>query len=110
MEKKKRNPNFIYLISEYLQVEFAISKKTGDVYSADGVKYTAREVELLASNKIILTSAEHTVKKLFGGEFVGCEERGENNKGKQPANDDNNNTTIPAKTGAEARSEELDIY
>ena len=101
MEKKKRNPNFIYLISEYLQVEFAISKKTGDVYSADGVKYTAREVELLASNKIILTSAEHTVKKLFGGEFVGCEKIGKN---------DNNNTASTPETGTEARSDEFYIY
>jgi len=101
VEEKKRNPNFIYLKSEYLQIEFAVSKKTGDVFSADGVKYAAKEVELLASNKIIITHVEHLVKKLFGGEFVGCEKMGKN---------DNNNTASTPETGTEARSDEFYIY
>ena len=103
MEEKKRNPNFIYLNSESLKMELAISKKTGDVFSADGVKYTAGEITLFAANGITVTPGKHKVKKLFGGEFVGCEEP-------EMETNDNNNTALPPGTGAEARSEELDIY
>ena len=99
MEEKKRNPNFIYLKSESLQMELAISKKTGIVASSDGVKYTPEEIEHFASNKIVVTLTEHKVKKLFGGEFVGCEKKGTND-----------NAASPPKTDARAESEELDIY
>ncbi|MCL2380483.1 MAG: hypothetical protein FWC64_02685 [Treponema sp.] len=54
-------------------MELAVSKKSGDVFSADGVKYTTAEVAALASSGAHITLAEHKVKKLFGGEIVSRE-------------------------------------
>jgi hypothetical protein len=73
--EKKRNPNFIYIYSEALKQEIAMSKKTGDVTCADGVKYSRAEVEIVASGGVEVGLAEHRVKKIFGGEIVGFERK-----------------------------------
>jgi len=67
--EKKRNPNFVYMISDALQQELAISKKTGNVTCEDGVKYSYDEIILIEGK---LTIEAHRVKKLIGGEIVEC--------------------------------------
>jgi hypothetical protein len=118
--EKKRNPNFIYMHSEALKQEIAISKKTGDVTCADGVKYSNAEVQIVASGGVEVTLAEHRVKKIFGGEIVRYERTGSDNPGKQapPAGGDGVNNTEnsdaemagPSKDGEGDASGELDIF
>ena len=118
MEKEKRNPNFIYIYSEALQQEIAMSRKTGDLVCADGTKYSAAEVALIASGEVPVTLAEHRVKKLFSGEFIGYDKTGEKGKpaGSLGAEGSGNN---PSPSGAVASapsdgdgpgSGELDIF
>jgi hypothetical protein len=69
-EEKKRNPNFVYIFSRELQMEVAVSKKTGEVTCADGVKYSPAEIDVYERTGGIITLAEHRVKKIIGGEIV----------------------------------------
>jgi hypothetical protein len=119
--EKKRNPNFIYWYSNILQQEIAMSKKTGDVTCADGVKYSGSEVRIVAGGGVEVTLAEHLVKKIFGGEIVGFERRsGTTGQGKPdaPAGAENSgNTKNPgmemaasSKNGTGNESGELDIF
>ena len=118
--EKKRNPNFIYCWSEEFQQEFAISRKTGDVTFADGTKYSKKEIDIMVAAGTQLTLAEHRVKKIIGGEIVGCEKAGSDSKGKpvesgcaESANNAENigREVAPAPAdGTGARDGELDIY
>ncbi|GHV90419.1 hypothetical protein AGMMS50268_09220 [Spirochaetia bacterium] len=118
--EKKRNPNFIYIYSEALKQEIAMSKKTGDVTCADGVKYSKAEVQIVASGEVEVTLAEHRVKKIFGGEIVRYERTGSNNPGKQTplasgdgfGNTENSGAEMagPSKVGEVNASGELDIF
>ena len=118
--EKKRNPNFIYWYSKTLKQEIAMSKKTGDVTCADGVKYTNAEVQIVANGGVKVTPAGHRIKKIFGGEIVGFERTGSNNPGKPdaPAGGKNaNNIKSPPvemaaapEAGAGNESGELEIF
>jgi hypothetical protein len=98
-----------------------MSKKTGDVTCADGVKYTSAEVQIVASGEVEVTLVEHRIKKIFGGEIVGFERRsGTISQGKPdaPAGTENSgnikNSGVemadPSKNGAGNESGELDIF
>jgi hypothetical protein len=119
--EKKRNPNFIYWYSETLKQEIAMSKKTGDVICADGVKYSRTEVEIVTSGEVKVGLAEHRVKKIFGGEIIGFERRsGTVSQGKPdaPAGAENLGNAKnpgmemvdPSKNGEGNESGELDIF
>jgi hypothetical protein len=119
--EKKRNPNFIYMYSETIKQEIAMSKKTGDVTCADGVKYSRAEVEIVASGGVEVGLTEHRIKKIFGGEIVGFERRsGTVSQGKpdEPAGAENPGNAKnpgmemadPSKDGAGNESGELDIF
>jgi len=117
MEEKKRNPNFIYIYSEALQQEIAMSRKTGDVVCSDGTKYSAAEVALIASGEVPVTLAEHKVKKLFNGEILGYDKAGEKKPaGSHGAESSGNNPNPSAEMGSApkdgdgAGSGELDIF
>ena len=117
---KKRNPNFLYLYSEALEQEIAMSKKTGVVTCADGVMYSKAEVQLIASGEVMVTIAEHRIKKIFGGEIVAYERTGSGDQRKQPAGGGTENSphdthppeTLPGTSGngAVVRQGELDIF
>jgi hypothetical protein len=51
-------------------MEVAVSKKTGEVTCADGVKYSPAEIDVYERTGGIITLAEHRVKKIIGGEIV----------------------------------------
>jgi hypothetical protein len=119
--EKKRNQNFIYWYSEELKQEIAMSKKTGDVTCADGVKYSRAEMEIVANGGVKVGLAEHWIKKIFGGEIVGFERRsGTVSQGKPdaPAGAENPGNTKnpgmemagPSKNSTENESGELDIF
>ena len=117
---KERNPNFIYVYSEVFQQEYAVSRKTGEVTFADGVKYSPKEIDILEQEGRELTLAEHRVKKIIGGEIVGCEKTGSGDKGKPAGNGGTesfgNNPNPSAEMGSApkdgdgAGSGELDIF
>jgi hypothetical protein len=119
--EKKQNPNFVYWYSEILKQEIAMSKKTGDVTCADGVKYSRAEMEVMTSGGAQVGLAEHRIKKIFGGEIVGFERRsGTVSQGKPaaPAGAENSGNVKnpgvemagPSKNGSGNESGELDIF
>jgi len=101
---KERNPNFIYVYSELFQQEYAISRKTGEVTFADGTKYSRKEIDIMVQAGVELTLAEHRVKKIIGGEIVGCEKAGSGNQGKQPAGGGTENSNNAPPSGAKVAS------
>jgi len=92
MTEKKRNPNFVYKFSDALQQELAISKKTGNVTCADGVKYSYDEIILIGG---LLTLAAHRVKKSIGGVIVEFKK---------------NETASSTKTGSHSGNEQLSFF
>jgi len=113
---KERNPNFIYVYSDVFKQEYAISRKTGEVTFQDGIKYSRKEIDIIAEAGVELTLAEHRVKKIIGGEIVGCEK----DKGKPVeggGTENSGNAANPSvkvagapKDGTDAGGGELDIY
>ena len=120
MEEKKRNPNFIYIKSDLLKQIVAVSKKTGWVHCEDGVKYSPAEMEVIGRAGGVLDMETHMVKKIIGGEVVGCEQAGSGDKGKPvesgSAKSADNAGGVERKVdqapaaGAGNESGELDIY
>jgi hypothetical protein len=119
--EKKRNPNFIYWYSEALKQEIAMSKKTGDVTCADGVKYSKAEVGIMEHGGTEVCLAGHRIKKIFGGEIIGFERRsGTVSQGKPDTSTGTENSgntknpgmemANPSKNGAGNESGELDIF
>ncbi|MCL2410091.1 MAG: hypothetical protein FWC97_00465 [Treponema sp.] len=118
--EKERNPNFIYMYAEAVEQEIAISKKTGDIFCADGVRYSAAEVALIASGEVPVTLKEHAIKKLFNGEIVGYERKAADDKrefvknggAESPDNAKSYGGKVapPPAVGVENGSGELDIY
>jgi len=118
--EKKRNPNFIYIKSDLLHQEVAVSKKTGWVFCEDGVKYSPAEVEVVYKASRVLDMATHQVKKIIGGEIVGYEPEA-SDKGKPVENgggaESQDSGGSPGgeapsinEAGAENRNELFDIY
>jgi hypothetical protein len=117
---KKRNPNFIYVYSEVFKQEYAVGRKTGDITFADGVKYSRKEIEIMATAGMGLSPAEHEVKKIIGGEIVSCERARTGDKGKPVesggakdtgnAGDTSGEVAGASKAGKVAGCGELDIY
>jgi len=66
-------PDFIYIKSDLLKMEVAVSKKSGWVYCEDGIKYSPQEAAIVQSAGSVLDMATHNVKKYIGGEIVGIE-------------------------------------
>ena len=123
----ERKEGFVYIKSDLLNQEVAVSLKTGWVYCEDKepdgklVTYSPAELDLLAKTGSIVTPGLHNIKKNIGGTIVECESRaGDDNKGK-PNEDqapngflDNKNPpgSIPGPggNGQDNREGELDIY
>jgi hypothetical protein len=121
---KEYKPGFIYIYSDLLKQEIAMSKKTGVVYCEDSgpdgkhVQYSPKELEILKAEGSALSLAVHLVKKIIGGEIV--ERSGNNNAGERPAGKGAENPGDVAspsgkmggatKNGAGNESGELDIY
>jgi hypothetical protein len=121
---KEYKPGFIYIYSELLNQEIAMSKKTGVVYCEDlgpdgkNVQYSPKEIEIIAREGGVLSPEVHAVKKVLGGEIV--ERTGTGNQGERPAgkstegvdNAANPGGKIPGapESGAGNESGELDIY
>jgi hypothetical protein len=117
---KEHHPNFIYVYSDVFKQEYAVGKKTGNVTFADGVKYSRKEIEIMAAVGMGLSPAEHEVKKIIGGEIVSCERAGTGDKGKPVESGGAKDTGNAGNTGGEvagaskdgegAGGGELDIY
>jgi hypothetical protein len=74
MSKKEHQPGFIYIKSETLNQEIALSEKSGWVFCEDGTKYSPSEIKILdAGGYGAITLGVHNVKKVFGGEVVKLE-------------------------------------
>lgn len=70
-----RNPaKYDYDYSAALKVGIATAKDGSHVYTEDGVKYEAEELEHIASTGEI-TPRVHKVKKIFSGQIVAAEGR-----------------------------------
>jgi len=118
--EKKRNPNFIYIKSDLLLQEVAVSKKTGWFFCEDGVMYSPAEVEVLRKANRVLDMATHQIKKIIGGEIVSCEpETGNRGKsvenGRSAENPDDDRSSggeVPSvnEAGTENGNELFDIY
>jgi hypothetical protein len=121
---KEYKPGFIYIKSDLLKQEIAMSIKTGVVYCEDlgpdgkNVQYSPKEIEILAAEGGVLSPLVHAVKRMAGGEIV--EQSGAKDAGKRPAgkgaesSDNAANTSGKvdgaSKNGAGNESGELDIY
>ena len=64
---KERKPGFIYMFSEILNQEIAVSNKTGWVYCEDGTKYSPDELKLLHTIGGFLPLEVHILKSQFKG-------------------------------------------
>jgi len=113
---KVYKPDFIYIKSDLLKQEVAVSKKTGWVYCEDGVKYSPEEMEVIRRAGGVLDAATHAVKKAIGGEVVKIErptnKTGESGLGASTADNSDTGEKIPGVSGngAEIRQGELEIY
>jgi hypothetical protein len=118
---KERSPNFIYVLSDVLKQEVAISKKTGWLYCADGVKYSPQELCVMESAGAQIDILTHMVKKVIGGEVVKIDRTTSSTGERKPverttSNDKPNNSDegkqiqSPSGVGAESRDGELDIF
>ena len=67
---KEFKPGFIYIKSEILKQEVALSEKTGWVYCEDGVKYSPQEIDILAEAGAVINLETHKVKKEIGRDIV----------------------------------------
>ena len=67
---KEYKSGFIYIKSDLLKQEVAISEKTGWLFCEDGVKYSPEELQIFGKSGIPITMAVHNVKKNIGGEVV----------------------------------------
>lgn len=65
-----RKDEFIYMQSETLNQEIAISKTSGKVYCKDGTVYTPAEIEEIRKHYGELPLIIHIIKKKFGGIIV----------------------------------------
>jgi hypothetical protein len=121
MPKKERQPGFIYIKSEALNQEIALSEKSGWVFCEDKTRYSPGEIELLNTRDQVITLAVHNVKKVFGGEVVKVErdipgngpaKQIESGSGNSVNNATNPGEKIPEATGdgPAVRPGELDIY
>jgi hypothetical protein len=122
MSKKEHQPGFIYIKSETLNQEIALSEKSGWVFCEDGTKYSPGEIKTLdAGGNGVITLGVHNVKKVFGGEVIKIERdiRGngqakpvESGTGNSIPDNTNPGTKIPETTGNSpaVRPGELDIY
>jgi hypothetical protein len=61
----EHKPGFVYIHSDILKQEIALSEKTGTVYCKDGVKYSPEEIAILAENGGVLQMQVHIIKKVF---------------------------------------------
>jgi hypothetical protein len=61
---------FIYIYSDYLGQEIALSEKTGILYCADKTQYSPAELELLDNGFGPVPLSVHRVKKFFHGEVI----------------------------------------
>jgi hypothetical protein len=117
---KVYKPDFIYIISDLLKQEVAVSKKTGWVYCEDGVKYSPQEMAVIKKAGSVLDAETHMVKKTIGGEITEVinDRRAAENKpveGGQRAGSVENNGTgekVPGVNGVSAENGdgELEIY
>jgi hypothetical protein len=123
----ERKEGFLYIKSELLKQEVAMSLKTGWVYCEDKgpdgklVTYSPAELDVLAKTGSVITPGLHAVKKIIGGTIVEYEERnGTGDKGKSnpgaPNNGSDNNKNPPGSiqgAGGNDKADgegELDIY
>ena len=115
---KEYKPNFIYIKSDLLKQEVAVSKKTGKVICEDGVTYGPQEVKIIADAGGVLDMAMHRIKKILGGEVVKIERTGNKSKPDERTsgkNEHNNSSAADKVSGvngvsAQNREGELDIY
>lgn len=117
---KEKKPGWRYFKSVEFDEEFAIHEKTGWVYFEKGAKYSPAEIKLMTDNGATIDLATHKVKTIIGGELVGYERTGTDDKGKSVAggngnnkpNDPDSGSKIPGITGngENNESELLEIY
>jgi len=112
----ERREGFLYIKSEPLQQKIAMSKKTGWIYTQDKrpdgslVSYSPQEINFLSAAGMAIDMATHTVKKIFGGTIVGCDNKSE------PKNDSLNSGNLaggkvgPGGNDKNERDRELDIF
>ena len=67
-EKRKRES--IYIKSETLNMEIALSKKSGIAFCEDKVTYSPQEIDLFFNAGKTIDAAVHNVKKTLGGEVT----------------------------------------
>jgi hypothetical protein len=121
MADHERIPGFIYMKSEILKQEIAMSEKTGRVYCEDKVQYSPQEILIMREAGVEIDLCAHLAKKVFDGEVVKVERNtGTNDKGKSVESGGGDNTTnntsaskeIQGANGVRAGNKdgELDIY
>jgi hypothetical protein len=118
---KEYKPGFVYIKSEILKQEIAMSIKTGRVYCEDKVRYSPQEIDLFRNADAEIDLFTHLVKKVFEGEVVKVERdiRG-NGQAKPTESGAGNNTSDNTSSGKEipdangngagGGDRELDIY
>ena len=74
---KERKPEFIYIKSDSLNMEIALSKKSGIAYCEDRVTYSPQEIDLFFNAGKVIDLSVHNTKKTFGGEVTSIENSAE---------------------------------
>jgi hypothetical protein len=73
MAERERKEGFVYIKSEILKQEIAVSKKTGWVFCEDKVCYSPKEIAIMKEVGTEIDLCTHLVKKVFDGEVVKIE-------------------------------------
>jgi hypothetical protein len=63
-------PGFMYIKSETIKQEIAMSIKNGRVYCEDGIQYSPKELLLFFEEGVEIDVGTHIAKGVFGGEVV----------------------------------------
>jgi len=78
---KEHKPGFIYILSDELKQEVALSEKSGWLICEDGVRYSPKELSILKEANARIDIFTHRVKKIIGGEVVSVERTRDEGKG-----------------------------
>jgi hypothetical protein len=61
---------FIYIYSDHLKQEIALSEKTGILYCTDKTQYSPQELQILDDGCGVVPLSVHLIKKVFSGKII----------------------------------------
>ena len=67
---REHKEGWVYIYSEELKQEIALSKRDGRIICEDGTRYSLDELKKLVDNGKTVPLQVHILKKVFSGEII----------------------------------------